>query len=397
VSAGRALRILLVSGARPSETALRVRGELQARGHDVSHVDGADQAIAQVWQRVPDVLLLDDELVDESQVRASSQVGASITSAIATLAVSALAAPEAAVVVEQAAERSRCASETARLVQLLAYCEPVEPFLTDDPVLRDTLTSLPRLAEVTTPVLFLGERGTGRETLARELHRLGPRPGAPFVVLDPARARGAAEGGVLELAEGGTLFVRGVEHLSADLQAELVRVVDRPVPAFRLLASTAADPDLETHAGQLRHELSDRLATRVRVPPLRERLGDIALLAASFADRIAGRRIAPATVVLLQKQAWPGNVRELRLVVERAALASPHDPLQPEDLQLPGEATWAAAALRLGLTLADVEREYIQAVLASHEGHRGRTAKTLGIDPKTLYNKLGTDRPRRRG
>jgi DNA-binding NtrC family response regulator len=132
------------------------------------------------------------------------------------------------------------------------------------------------------------------------------------------------------------------------------------------------------------------------VPPLRERLGDIGLLAAAFAQRAAGRRLTPAALLLLQKQPWPGNVRELRLVVERAALVSARDPLEPEDLLLPGEATWASSALRLGLTLAAVEREYLQVVLGSHDGHRGRTARTLGIDPKTLYNKLGTERPRKR-
>ena len=383
-----ALRVLLLTAGTPTAAAVRLRGALEARGHDVGSVEGVGQTGTRARQLAADVVLVDDGAADAAAVRAAF-------APVAVLTVSEVAAPAATLVVENAAEVTRSATSSARLQRRLAFCEPEEPFLTDDSALKEAVTSLERLANGVDPVLFQGERGTGRELLARSLYRRGDRSAGPFVVHDPARAQGTADGGLLDLADDGVLFVRGIEHLSEDLQAELVRIVDHPRPPFRLMASTTSNPDSPGQSGNLQRDLAARLTSRFHVPPLRDRRGDVGLLAGTFAERVAGRRLTPAAVVLLQKQAWPGNVRELKLVVERAALVSARDPLEPEDLLLPGEATWADAARRRGLTLAEVEEEYIQAVLASHDGHRGHTARTLGIDPKTLYNKLGTERPRK--
>jgi DNA-binding NtrC family response regulator len=134
------------------------------------------------------------------------------------------------------------------------------------------------------------------------------------------------------------------------------------------------------------------------MPPLRERKADVALLARHFVDRYGGsRKLTPRAVELLQSYAWPGNVRELQMVIQRALVLSSADPLDADDLPLDvRELGWKKAAVRAGLTLADMEREYIQTVLKENSGHRGRTARALGIDPKTLYNKLGPERPRSR-
>jgi DNA-binding NtrC family response regulator len=97
----------------------------------------------------------------------------------------------------------------------------------------------------------------------------------------------------------------------------------------------------------------------------------------------------------LQNYAWPGNVRELQMVMQRAAILSSSDTLDAADLPLDvRDQNWKAAAVKTGLSLAEMEKEYIETVLKEHDGHRGKTARALGIDPKTLYNKLGPERPR---
>ena len=135
-----------------------------------------------------------------------------------------------------------------------------------------------------------------------------------------------------------------------------------------------------------------------RPPPLRERKGDVALLARHFLDRFAPKKkLTPRAIEALQAYAWPGNVRELQMVMQRASILTQADTLDAVDLPLDvRDHNWKAAAVKTGLSLAEMEREYIETVLRENEGHRGKTARALGIDPKTLYNKLGPERPRKK-
>jgi DNA-binding NtrC family response regulator len=122
------------------------------------------------------------------------------------------------------------------------------------------------------------------------------------------------------------------------------------------------------------------------------------VLAAHFLKRFGGGKkvLGDLALLALKRYSWPGNVRELQMVVRRAAVLSASDTIEPEDLSLDlTEPNWKSAALKSGLTLADLEKEYIQTILLQHDGHRGKAAKALGIDPKTLYNKLGPERPRK--
>ncbi|PYQ20804.1 MAG: sigma-54-dependent Fis family transcriptional regulator, partial [Acidobacteria bacterium] len=148
--------------------------------------------------------------------------------------------------------------------------------------------------------------------------------------------------------------------------------------------------------GRFRQDLYYRLAGVVlSVPPLRERPGDIAVLAHHFLAATGSRKlIAPETRAALEAYPWPGNVRELRMVMERAALLSNGEAILPADLRLAGPRPAAATAWRTDLSLDEMERAYIKAVLERFEGHRGKAARALGIDPKTLYNKLGPEKPR---
>jgi two-component system response regulator HydG len=152
-------------------------------------------------------------------------------------------------------------------------------------------------------------------------------------------------------------------------------------------------------SGGFREDLYYRLnGVTLKLPPLRDRPADVPLLARHFADRYASRKkLTPRALESLQRYSWPGNVRELQMLIQRAAVLATRDVIDTEDLPLDvRDQSWKSAPVRTGLSLAEMEKEYIETVLREHDGHRGKTARALGIDPKTLYNKLGPERPRKK-
>jgi DNA-binding NtrC family response regulator len=161
------------------------------------------------------------------------------------------------------------------------------------------------------------------------------------------------------------------------------------------VAATNRDLLADVEAGRFREDLYYRVnGVTIRLPPLRARTGDIPLLAEHFLKQAGSKkRLSARAVASLAAHAWPGNVRELRMVIHRAAILSPKDVIEPEDLPIDPPRS-AKPALRAGLTLEEMEREYIAAVLKQHHGHRGKAALALGINVKTLYNKLGPQHPR---
>ncbi len=207
--------------------------------------------------------------------------------------------------------------------------------------------------------------------------------------------------GLFEVATRGTVFLDEIGELSLPLQSRLLRVLEtqeffrvggtRAVRVdVRIVSATNRDIRAEVEAGRFREDLFYRLnGVAFRVPPLRERRGDIPLLARHFLDRGgSGRMLEPAALEALASYDWPGNVRELEMVIGRAALLSPGPGIGAEDLPLEVRPRAAPRVLRTDLTLAEMEKEYVQTVLDKNRGHRARTAEALGIDPKTLYNKL---------
>jgi two-component system response regulator HydG len=274
------------------------------------------------------------------------------------------------------------------------------------------------------PVLVLGESGTGKELVARAVHARSPRASQPFVAFSFAAVaetlleselfgyeKGAFTGahmrkpGLLETADRGVLFLDEVGEASPAAQAKLLRAIEtkeffrvgatRPVRSdIRLVAATNRDLLADVEAGRFREDLYYRInGVTIRLPPLRARTGDIPLLAAHFLKQAGSRKkLSARAEASLTAHAWPGNVRELRMVIQRAAILSPKDVIEPQDLPIDPPRT-AKPALRAGLTLAEMEREYIEAVLKQHHGHRGKAAQALGINVKTLYNKLGPSRP----
>lgn len=283
-----------------------------------------------------------------------------------------------------------------------------------------------RLAEATVPVIIEGETGTGKEALAESLHDLGPRADRPFVVFDCTAVppnlveaelfgheRGAFTGavasrkGVFEQADGGTLLIDEIGDLDQSLQPKLLRAIERSEVRrvggerairvdVRILAATRRDLDREVQTGRFRDDLFHRLAVaRVELPPLRQRHGDVPLLARRFCSNLGGSE-ADLPHALLERwddYTWPGNVRELRnAVVRRVALGDLADLARtnPE-----GEASTAGppegdaidriVSQDLPLAIArqrvveEFERRYLKSVLARHQGNIAAAAAASGV------------------
>ncbi len=281
------------------------------------------------------------------------------------------------------------------------------------------------------PVLIVGESGTGKELVARSIHFLGPLREKPFVPVDCAGlvptlieselfgyVKGAFTGanrskaGLLEMAQGGTLFLDEIAELPPDLQAKLLRALQekeikpvgsterRPVDV-RIVAATNRDLALAMQEGRFRSDLYYRLnVVTIKVPPLRERKGDIPLLIQHFLERLSGegrpyRGLSEEAMARLMAYDWPGNVRELENVIERAvalgAGAVLHTADLPSNLQLPGS---GRPPLGVGLApegiipLRELEKRAILHAIRELSGDKLMAARLLGIGKTTLYRKL---------
>jgi DNA-binding NtrC family response regulator len=271
------------------------------------------------------------------------------------------------------------------------------------------------------PVLLRGESGTGKAAVAHAIHYHGAVAGAPFltlaVALTPpahlgralfgaAAARGAAaQPGLCQLAEGGTLYLADLADVPPPEQEALVRLCERGEVVrvgakrpervtLRLLAGTSRDLAARLAAGTLRKELFYALArTELELPPLRDRGDDVLLIArhvAAAVAREAGRappRFSDRTVAVLKGHAWPGNVRELVDLVRRLAVAATGDVIDAPDLP----SLMRFTALKDVLprrTLEEMELQYVRSVVDSVDGNQTRAAEILQIDRKTLREKL---------
>ncbi|HYJ79703.1 MAG TPA: sigma-54 dependent transcriptional regulator [Longimicrobiaceae bacterium] len=289
-----------------------------------------------------------------------------------------------------------------------------------------------KLAETVGPsdstVLISGESGTGKEVLARYLHQLSGRSDGPFVSINCGalpeslleselfgHVRGSFTGavrdkqGMFVAAKGGTFFLDEVGETSPATQVKLLRVLQEreviPVGAteavpvdVRIVAATNRDLDEEIRRGGFRSDLYYRLnVITLHLPPLRERMDDVPLLAEHFlGGSAAGRgkdlRLAEETMEALQGYDWPGNVRELENALERAAVMTADGEIAPS--ALPARITerapqpLVAASLPPNPSLEIIERAYIHWVLHAEGGNKTRAAEVLGIDPSTLYRKL---------
>ena len=299
----------------------------------------------------------------------------------------------------------------------------------------DVYKLVARVAATQSTVLVIGESGTGKELVARAIHSHSPRAEKPFVAVNCTalteslleselfgHQKGAFTGavaskrGLFEEASGGTLFLDEIGDVGPKMQAQLLRVLQegeiRRVGGseavrvdVRVVAATNRDLEQDVKGGRFREDLYFRInVVTVRLPPLRERPSDIALLVDHFLAKYAVREgrsdagIAPVAALALARYPWPGNVRELENVIERGLALAKDGFVLPSDL--PPEIVGATPTVPIGLiddrpTLAELDRRYIELILRETGGNKKRAAELLGIDRRTLYRTLereGRDR-----
>ena len=311
-----------------------------------------------------------------------------------------------------------------RLVERLTFESPRYRIVGDTPAIRKVIHLIEKVAGTDATVLVRGDSGTGKELVARAVHRNSRRKDKPLVTVNCAtlqehlleselfgHERGSFTGadkakpGLFEVAEGGTLFVDEVAEMSPALQAKLLRVLEdghyRRVGGtqerradVRVVAATNKPLEDEQKAGRFREDLFHRLnVVAVTLPPLRDRREDIPLLVAHLLEtRRVGPTpfdIDPTAMDLLARYDWPGNVRELANVLERAQILAEGQVITtddlPEVLHRPAPATAAGATAESPDALDGVERRHVAEVLRREGGNKVRAAKALGVSRRTLY------------
>ena len=337
------------------------------------------------------------------------------------------------VLVRRAWEKRQLARANVVLQNRLERVEAVPEIITQYQPMRAVLALVEKVARSDSPVLISGESGTGKELVARAIHRLSGRSEGPLVDINCAaiaenlleselfgHEKGAFTGalarktGLFELAASGSLFMDEIGELDPRLQGKLLRALEQSSffrvggtqkveVDVRIVAATNKDLAAMVSDGSFRSDLYYRINTiGIALPPLRERVVDIPMLADHFLKRYGGTNppaLAEDAVAALQAYSWPGNVRELRNVIERAVLLSTDGAIRAQDLPLssphgPGAGVGANGG---SLSLADLERRHIESVLRQANWHQGRAAQVLGISSKTLYRKIreyGFQRPR---
>lgn len=342
--------------------------------------------------------------------------------------------------VARALEQRRIVTENLLLKEELAVRRGAPQLVGDDPSLRKMFVSLQRAAVTDATVLLEGESGTGKELFARSLHALSPRADAPFVAINCAAIpenlletelfgyeKGAFTGaagrkpGKFEMAHRGTLFLDEIGDLPMSLQAKILRALEEKTfervggtgsvsVDVRLVAATNKGLRASVAARRFREDLYFRLSVfPITVPPLRERAGDIPVLARFFVDRFC-RDLKKKPLVLsapaleqLQGYRWPGNVRELQNCIERAVILAEGDTILPRHLNLSFAAPVVAeqppsplAHVDLSGSLGEVTRRItreveklkIEAILQEAGGSKGRAAELLQISYKMLLSKM---------
>ena len=446
------VRVLLVEDETLFATAVRKR--LEKAGMRCEVVATLGEARARIASALPDLVLLDLRLPDGSGMQLLEQLAREADAAPAIIVLTAYAEVEDAVkamkqgaadylkkpidldelllaierVLEAAALRDRLAYSRSRD----SHAAEGEPLIGESAGLRELRSQIVQLARLASHspddppnVLILGETGSGKDVAARLLHQSGARRELPFVHVDCAslprelmeaelfgHEKGAftsAAGsriGLIEAAEGGTVFLDEIGELPLELQAKLLSVIER-----RLVRRIGSTREHAVHAqfvaatnrrlaemaaqGTFRADLYYRLnGLTLSLPPLRERGEDIVLLAERFAAQTARRyglpvpRLTPDARAAMRTYAWPGNVRELKHLVERAAMLS-HGEISAAALGLEGAAVPAAGGDSLrGLTLDAAERLLIVRALEATQGNVSEAARQLGVSRMTLRYRM---------
>jgi DNA-binding NtrC family response regulator len=426
---------------------------LREAGYDASGANSAAQALAQVRDEFPDLLISDvrmsgmsghqlqaelRELVPDLPVVIITAFG-SIESAVESMkrgAADYITKPfrndELLLVVARVLENRQLRQEIRRLRGDLARSYGIGNIIAADPQMKTVLHKLEQIVDTNATVIITGESGTGKDLLARALHFESRRRDAPFVPINCAAipdnlmeselfgySRGAftdarqSKLGLFQSARGGTLFLDEIGEMPLSLQAKLLRVIEdkkvRPLGAteetpvdVRIVAATNSNLEKSIADGKFRADLFYRLATfTLSVPPLRERPGDIPLLIKHFLVRASAEAgkpvptIDPNAMEFFLSYRWPGNIRELHSAIQSGVILSRDGRLTVTDL--PASMTGVVApagnmledAVARKLSLDRVEQQYARMILEAVGGNKTEAAAILKIDRKTLYRKLG--------
>jgi len=327
------------------------------------------------------------------------------------------------VTIEKAAEHGEMASRLAAIESATGDPMGLGDLMGRGPRMKRVFNMIRRAAPHDSPVLILGESGSGKELAAREIHRLSSRSGAPLVTVSCANIqatlqeseffgheKGAFTGaeaprrGLFEAADGGTIFLDEIAECAPSTQAALLRVLQegeisrvgasRPMKVnVRVIAATNADLEQVTGSGQFRSDLYYRLSRVViEMPPLRDRPEDIVMLAERLLTRACERlgrpprQYSPRALEILLAHSWPGNVRELENLSEKVALFTDRAMVRPADLESLEGWNWAVPS-RVE-PLDEMERRHVHEVLNLTRWNFKQAAQLLGIPRSTLYRKV---------
>ncbi|MCC6508506.1 MAG: sigma-54-dependent Fis family transcriptional regulator [Pirellulaceae bacterium] len=336
-----------------------------------------------------------------------------------------------AAALDRAIQHHQLQDTVRRLSETVDHNRLFGELLGDSPAMQAIYAQLAQLAATDTSVLITGQSGTGKELIARSIHRRSRRASAPLVAVNCAAlpemlmeselfghtkgaftdARGERKGLFVE-AHGGTLFLDEIGELPLSMQVKLLRVLeqrsvrpvgsDREIPIdVRLISATNRDLESAVENHTFREDLFYRInVIQIELPPLKQRGSDILLIAQYYIKQFAERMNKPVTGLdsaaaeRLLSYGWPGNVRELRNVIERAVALTRTEKIMVTDLptkiqQFQGGQTMLAGDDPSELVpLEEIERRYIQHVIQATDGNQSQAARILGVDRKTLHRKL---------
>lgn len=422
-----------------------IRAFLEESGLEVVEADCAQAAEERYATRNPDAVILDYRLPDGNALDLMpklQEIDPSVPIVILTgygtidLAVRAIQEgaahfltkpvemPSLLVIIERMLEESR--RRRHQLAQRPATAmRPLDPFMGSDPKIGRLRQDAAGLLTLSSPVLVVGEAGVGKGVLARWVHDNSSRAEEPLVHINCAGLTGAfldaelfgyskdvfpgggsAKPGLVEVANHGTVFLDEIGELGPELQAKLLKMLDegsfcrlgednpRAVDVRLIGASSRA---LEEHvaSGEFSAQLFDRLKPNtLSIPALRERREDISRLASELLDRLAldlgrpGKRLSEEAMEAIVSYSWPGNLRELRTVLEQAVLVGGSDLVTAADLKFGSVDRRGSGLTDTSLTLDELEKRHIMAILSEEGGDSGRAATRLGVSRSTLYRKM---------
>jgi two-component system response regulator AtoC len=423
-------------------------------GHTVVSAESGERGLALALESLPDLILCDVRMPGMSGIdfleeyhRAQGEALVLVMTAYGSneLAVEAMkkgaydylpkpfGADEVLLTIQKAQEREDLRREVGRLRETVRTSERFGEIVARSPAMMMALEQASKVAQHATPVLIEGASGTGKELVARLIHRESPRGAGPFVPVNCGAipenlleseffgyVKGAFSGaerdreGLFEAAGGGTLFLDEVGELPAGLQVKLLRALQegevrrlgdnslRRVDV-RVISATNRDLDEAIREGEFREDLYYRIAVvPIRLPALRHRPEEIPLLVTHFIERLRDRlgveveSVDPDAMELLLGYAWPGNIRELENVLERAVVLADSPEIGVEDLpsaiRTPGSrpevASLSGDDLSVKRHMADLERALIVRALEQTAGNRTKAAELLELSPRALRYKV---------